>query len=93
MLDEERALRLAWMRDTLREALADRKEQDPKSRRKPGLVLGYSVAAAILVALIGFPVLRRQWVEAQSTIVANAAPLADQVVPPSADRRATTGTR
>jgi len=70
------------MRDTLREAFAGRQEQDPASRRKPGLVVGYSVAAAIVVALIGFPVLRRQWVEAQSTIVANAAPLADQIVPP-----------
>jgi len=46
------------------------------------LVVGYSAAAAVLVALIGLPVLRRQWVEAQSTIVANAAPLADQIVPP-----------
>jgi len=46
------------------------------------LVLGYSASAAILVALIGFPVLRRQWVEAQSTIVANATPLSDPVVPP-----------
>ena len=38
-------------------------------------------AAAISVALIGLPALRRQWVEAQSTIVANSAPLADPVVP------------
>jgi len=82
ILDDERALRLAWMRDTLREALAHRKEQDPESRRKPGLVWGYSVVAAIFVALIGFPVVRRQWLEAQSTIVANAAPLADQLVSP-----------
>jgi len=82
MLDEQRALRLAWMRDTLREALAHRKEQDPESRRKSGLVLGYSVVAAIIIALIGFPVFRRQWLEAQSTIVANAAPLVDEVVSP-----------
>jgi len=81
MLREGQALRLAWMRDTLGEALAGRKEQDSESRRRPGLVLGYSAAAAISVALIGLPVMRRQWVQSQSTIVANSAPLADQVVP------------
>jgi len=82
ILHEERAIHLAWMRDTLREALAGREAKGPESTRKPRLVLGSSLVAAILVALIGFPVLHRQWVEAQSTIVANAAPLADQVVPP-----------
>jgi hypothetical protein len=82
ILHEEQALRMAWMRDTLGEALAGRKEQDSKSRRRTGLVLGYSVVAAVFVALIGLPVLRRQWVDAQSTIVANGAPLADPVVPP-----------
>jgi hypothetical protein len=41
----------------------------------PGLVLGISLAASLLVAIIEVPALRRQWVDAQSRIVANAAPL------------------
>ena len=82
ILDGGRPLRLAWMRDSLLEAVVGRKEQQLGSRRMPRLVLGSALAAAILVILIGGPFLRRQWIEAQSTIVANAEPLADPVVPP-----------
>ena len=81
LLDGERPLRLAWMHDSLREALQGRKQQAPHSTRTPVMVLRYSVAATVLIALIGVPVLRRQWIDAQSTIVANAAPLADRVAP------------
>jgi anti-sigma factor RsiW len=77
VLNGERALRQAWTRDSLREALGGRQRQGSESKRMPGLVLGISVAASLLVAIIEVPALHRQWVEAQSRIVANEAPLAD----------------
>jgi hypothetical protein len=82
VLNGERALRQAWTRDSLREALRGRQRQGSESKRMPGLVLGISVAASLLVAIIEVPALRRQWVDAEARIVANAAPLADPDVSP-----------
>jgi Putative zinc-finger len=81
-LHGERALRQAWTRDSLREAFRGRQRQGYESRRRPGLVLGISLAASILVAIIGVPALHRQWADAQARIAANAAPLADPGVSP-----------
>jgi hypothetical protein len=82
VLHGERALRRAWTRDSLREALRGRQRQGSESKRIPGLVVGISVAASLLIAIVVVPALHRQRVDAQSTIVANAAPLADQDVSP-----------
>ena len=82
VLNGERALRQAWTRDSVREALRGRQRQGSESKRIPGLVLGISVAASLLIAIVEVPALHRQWVDAQSTIVANAAPLADPDVSP-----------
>jgi hypothetical protein len=79
----ERPLRRAWTRDTIRQALAGQRQQKPESKSKPGLVLTFSVVA-VFIALIGIPVLRLQWDGAKSTIIANAAPLAEPTVPPTA---------
>jgi hypothetical protein len=82
-LDSDRPLRQAWTRDTLGELLAGRSQQKPETKRFPGLVVTISVAAAVLVALTGIAVARRQWKNAQSTILANSSPLASPVaVPP-----------
>jgi hypothetical protein len=77
ILHEERALRVAWMRDTLGELIAGQKDLDVESGRKARLISGYSITAAVVIAFIALPLLRWRWVEAQSTIVANAKPLAD----------------
>ena len=68
------------MRDSLCEAIKNRKKQVFASERRPGLVLRYGIAAAVVVVLVGVPLVRRQWLEAQSTIAANAVPRADHVV-------------
>ncbi len=81
-LDSLRPLRQAWTRDTLREVLAGQNQQNPESKRLPGLVRKISVAAAVLVTLTGIVVARRQWKNAQSTILANSMPLADPVPMP-----------
>ena len=78
-LDSARPLSQAWTRDTLRELLAGRNQQKPESKRLAKLVLRISVAAAVLVTLTGVAGARRQWKNAQSTILANSAPLPDPV--------------
>ncbi len=55
---------------------------DPCNRRKLAFTLGIGLAASLLVAVIGYPILHRQWLEAQSTIDANAAPLVERSVAP-----------
>jgi Putative zinc-finger len=82
VLHGERALRQAWTRDSLREAIHGRQRQGPESKRMPGLVLGITLAASLLVMMIEVPALRRQSVDAQSRIIANAAPLEDSGVSP-----------
>jgi hypothetical protein len=81
-LDSVRPLRQAWTRDTLREVLAGRNHQQPESRRLSGLIPKISVAAAVLITLTGIAVARRQWKNAQSTILANSVPPAYPVPVP-----------
>jgi Putative zinc-finger len=81
-LDSVRPLRQAWTHDTLREVFGGRNQLESESKRFSGLVLKMSVAAAVLVALTGISVARRQWKNAQSTILTNAVPLADPVPVP-----------
>jgi anti-sigma factor RsiW len=95
-LDSVRPLRQAWTRDTLREMLAGRTQQKPGSKRLSGVVLRISVAATVLVTLTGIVVARRQWKNAQSTILANSLPrvhpvpvpqvIDEQLPPETADR-------
>jgi hypothetical protein len=66
MCHGRQVLQLAWMRDSLSDAL----------RRRQLLVLRCSIGVAFLTALIALPVLRWQWLLAQSRIIANGAPLA-----------------
>jgi hypothetical protein len=105
-LDDNRPLRSAWRRDSLREALelagwcggwvcrgawlgdhpsepvAGREGSVRESHRRPGWVVGLSAAAAILAVLIGIPAAHRQAADAESTILANAAPREGWVIPP-----------
>jgi hypothetical protein len=74
ILDRERPLRLAWTRDLLLETLRRRRSRFG-SQQSPGLVLRTCAAAAMVVVLVGIPIVRRQWA-AESTIASNAAPLA-----------------
>jgi hypothetical protein len=70
--------------DTIGDAVAGRDRWQPRSRRWAGLILKVGVAAAVLVAFAGLSVVRQQWTNAQSTILANALPLAEPVVAPTA---------
>jgi hypothetical protein len=89
-------LRWAWVRDGLQEARGvgwlTRSHALPGVWARPGLVLGFSLAAAILVVLIGWASVHRQWVDAQSIISANAAPLPAPVIPPARTDEDTMGT-
>src|SRR5262245_10756002 len=105
-LGDDRPLRSAWMRDSLREAMelaewwggwvfrgawlgdeppepvAGRAESVQDSQRRLGWVVGLSAAAALLAVLIGLPAAHRQAADAESTILANAAPREGWVIPP-----------
>jgi hypothetical protein len=86
----ERALRFAWMRDSLGEALMGAGLRESRARgqearrhrvRRPAWIIGTGVAAAILVLIIGLPEVRRQQESARSIIRANAQPLPGAVTP------------
>jgi hypothetical protein len=81
ILDREQPLRLGWIHDTLREALIGPKHHGLESNRKSRMVLRYGIMSLLSVALIGGLVLGREWTDSQSMIVANAAPLTNQVPP------------
>ena len=49
---------------------------------RPGWVVGLSTAAAILAVMIGIPAAHRRAADAESTILANAAPREGWVIPP-----------
>src|SRR5262249_23593086 len=93
-LDDDRPLRLAWLRDSLSVAIGidepgGGRSEHPAGRpgplrefgRRPGLVLGLNVAAAGLAVVVGLSAARRQLADAQSTIRTNAMPLAGRVGP------------
>ncbi len=87
----ERALRIAWMSDSLGEALKGTGLGEPRARgrevrrhwmRRSAGIIGTGVAAAVLVLTIGLPEAHRQQGSAQSIISANTQPLAGAVKPP-----------
>ena len=100
-------LQLAWLEDSLDEALEARLTKltshlgmgSESALRGPLLRLGYSLAVALLLALVVMPMVHRRQVQAEAQIAANAAPipndeiLSDELVdePEVADRATGTG--
>jgi hypothetical protein len=90
-LDDERPLRSAWRRDSLREmaeaaglgVLSDRSGGARRARRGTWRVVGASLAASILVSLIVLPMAWRRQQAAEAAIIANAAPAPSPVGPPA----------
>ncbi len=88
--DSERPLRLAWMRDSLGEALNGAGLSEPTARGREARrrwvqrrvwVMGTGVAAALLALVIGLPAAHREFGSAKSIIEANAQSLPGTVVP------------
>jgi len=100
-------LQLAWLEDSLDEALEARLTKlmshlgmsSESALRGPLLRLGYSLAVALILALVVMPMVHRRQVQAEAQIAANAAPipndeiLSDELVdePEDADRATGTG--
>jgi hypothetical protein len=98
-LDDERPLRAAWMRDSLREVveaaglgmLSDRSEgprrghsgRSPRVVRRSWRIVGASLAASVLALVVVLPMVWRRQAAAEATILANAAPEASLVGPPA----------
>jgi hypothetical protein len=76
---EDWPLRQAWARDTIGMILTSRKRSMSSRKRNSRLALGASIAATILLGLIGFSLLRWQQDAAHSTIASNTKPLPDPV--------------
>jgi hypothetical protein len=82
-------LQVAWLRDSLDEALEARLTKltprlgmDPESPlRGPLFRLGYSLAVALLLALVVMPMVHRRQVQAEAQIAANAAPIPSDEIP------------
>jgi len=103
-LDDERPLRSAWRRDTLREVveaaglgvLSDPSEGACRGRpgRSPRVVgggwriVGASLAASVLALVVVWPTAWRRQAAAEATILANAAPAASPGGPPAPDEPA-----
>jgi hypothetical protein len=88
ILDSQRPLRRAWVRDTLREVVRGRVQDFPGTNHRVGwLAVAASVIAFCMVVLT-VPMFFQQWRAAQQTIVVNAAPLAQPAPPTIADREA-----
>jgi len=76
-------LQIAWLRDSLDEALEARLTRltpyldmgSESALRGPLLRLGYSSAVALILALVVMPMVHRRQVQAEAQIAANAAPL------------------
>jgi hypothetical protein len=100
-LDDERPLRSAWMRDSLREVveaaglgvLSDPSEgaRHGRSGRSPRVmgggwrIVGASLAASVLALVVVLPTAWRRQAAAEANILANAAPAANSVGPPTPD--------
>ena len=89
--DNERPLQIAWMRDSLGEALkgAARGELTARGRedrrlwvQRPVWTVGAGVAAALLALVIVLPAAYRRAGSSQSIINANAQPLPGASIPP-----------
>jgi hypothetical protein len=76
-------LQLAWLEDSLDEALEARLTRlksylgmgSESALRGPLLRLGYSLAVALLLALVVMPMVHRRQVQAEAQIAANTAPV------------------
>jgi hypothetical protein len=77
----DRPVRRAWARDRLRARSTTDGNGWLGSHRRVGLVLGLSLIAFLLIVAIAVPASWRAWATAQSTITANALPLASRGVP------------
>ncbi len=75
-------VRRAWDRDRLQAVFTSRADRRIGWHQRVEVVLGLGLIASVLVAVIAVPGLWRQWANAQSTITANALPLADRDAPP-----------
>jgi hypothetical protein len=99
-------LQVAWLRDSLDEALEARLTRltscldmgSESALRGPLLRLGYSLAVALILALVVMPMVHRRQVQAEAQITANAVPLPsdesawDGVVDELVDKDRATGT-
>jgi hypothetical protein len=99
-------LQVAWLRDSLDEAIEARLIKltshpgvsSESALRGPLLRLGYSAAVALLLALVVVPVVHRRQVQAEAQIAANAAPIPndellwDELVDEPEDADRATGT-
>jgi hypothetical protein len=81
-LTTDQAVRRAWARDSLQAIFASRGSDSLRSKQRARLALGLSLIASLLIAVIMVPGLWREWAIAQSTIKANASPLADRGASP-----------
>lgn len=84
-LDDDRPLKAAWMRDTLKE-LAEAAGGAVRPSLAPGVswrVVGSSLAASILAALVVVPVTWRLRDASEARMVANAVPVRALVGPPA----------
>jgi hypothetical protein len=77
-----RVLRGAWPGAGRSEPAVEGTGPVREPHRGPGWIVGLSAAAAILAVLIGIPTTHRRVAEAESTMLANAAPRAGWVMPP-----------
>jgi len=76
----DQPMRRSWAYDSLRATVASQGNGWRGSNRRAGLVLGFGLIASLLLAVSAVPGLWREWANAQSTIQANALPLADHGV-------------
>jgi hypothetical protein len=74
----DQPVRRAWARDSLQAIFTSRESGPLGSKQRARLALGLSLIASLLIAVIMVPGLWREWANAQSTIKANASPLADR---------------
>jgi hypothetical protein len=75
-------LRLDWLCDSLREALAGRKRRLTEFCGTHRVVLGSSLTAAVLGLLVGLQPLHRQAAERTATLPNDTPPPTEQVHPP-----------
>ncbi len=81
-LTTDRPVRRAWDRDRLQAIFTGRADGRIEWNQRVELVLGLGLIASVLMAVVAVPGLWRQWANAQSTITANALPLADRDASP-----------
>src|SRR5262249_52523622 len=78
--DVKRPFRLAWLRDSLTDALDVRGSSASRLRRRPNLIHAFGLAGAAAGLLIALLVVHRVQSQARSTILANSAPMPGRAV-------------